>query len=77
MSYLHTYAIRLGIYVECRGIARVHFTKEEPKLRTIRRRGRSSHRELSYVTVHHKSNEEYFYQRIILKEGGNKIDVQM
>ncbi len=60
----------LGIYVECRGVARVDFAKQEPKWRTIRRRGRSSHRELSYVTVHHKSFEEYFYQRVILKDGG-------
>lgn len=62
----------LGIYVECRGVARVDFAKQEPKWRTIRRRGRSSHRELSYVTVHHKSFEEYFYQRVILKDGGTK-----
>ena len=62
-----------GIYVECRGFARVSFSTMEQRSRTIRRRGRS-HVEISNASVNHTSSEEYFYHRVTLKDGG-KIQI--
>ena len=58
-----------GIYAECRGLARVHFTKEEGQWRTIRR-NRRMRREFTNVTVHYQANEDYFYHRVPLFDHG-------
>ena len=59
-----------GIYVECRGFARVCFATMEQRSRTIHRRGRS-HLEVTNTSVNHKSSEDYFYQRVALKVRGS------
>lgn len=58
-----------GIYAECRGLSRVHFTKEEGQWRTVRR-NRRNRREFTNVTVHYQSHEDYFYHKVPLFDHG-------
>lgn len=55
-----------GIYAECRGQAKVHFTKEERGGRTSRQPD---------MTVHHKSTEDYFYHRVPLFDHGISLTI--
>ncbi|XP_057375199.1 arrestin domain-containing protein 17-like [Daphnia carinata] len=62
----------IGIYVECRGLAQVSFSRTEQEMRTVYRNGRS-HTDVINKTVHYSSKESYFHHRVTISAGNGHV----
>uniref|UniRef100_A0A0P6EZD4 Arrestin domain-containing protein n=1 Tax=Daphnia magna TaxID=35525 RepID=A0A0P6EZD4_9CRUS len=61
-----------GIYIECRGLAQVSFSRTEQEMRTVYRNGRS-HTDVINKTVHYSSKENYFHHRVTISTGNGQV----